>query len=411
MSTTTPLPDRTGAARSAALVVACLALFADMLVYGLAIPVLPLLPTVVAAGPAATGALFAAYAAATILVTPPAGRLVDRFGPRRPLLIALVTLAATSVLFALATGYWELLAARALQGAAAGLGWVSGLSLIAATTPARNLGRSMGIAMSMVSVGILVGPPLAGVLVERISVQAPFQFAAGLAVLIVLVLLLLPLPAAERSAAGGIRAVLRVSGAWPVLGAVVLGAAAIAAIEPVLPLHLTMTFGMDALLVGAVFAAMVLASALLSPVAGALVGRVDARLLSLAGVLGSAAGLVLIGLADRPWQAWLGAVLLGAGEGCLLAPATTLVAVIAGLARPAALGAGYALFMLAYSVGLMVGPLLAGVGTGRFGIGDTLVGLGVVFAAGGSLGLLRLPSGRSTGRPGTARPCWWDRAR
>jgi DHA1 family solute carrier family 18 vesicular amine transporter 1/2 len=62
----------------AALVVACLALFTDMFVYGLAIPVLPLLPPVVAAGPAATGVLFGSYAVAMIVATPPAGRLVDR---------------------------------------------------------------------------------------------------------------------------------------------------------------------------------------------------------------------------------------------------------------------------------------------------------------------------------------------
>ena len=376
------------------MIAACLALFADMLVYGLAIPVLPLLPSVVAAGPTATGALFAAYAAASVLVTPPAGRLVDRFGPRRPLLLAMITLAATCVLFALSSGYWPLLAARALQGAAAGLGWVSGLSLIAATTPAKNLGRSMGIAMSMVSVGILVGPPLAGLLVERTSVPAPFEFAAGFAVLLVLVLLALPAPVNDRRATGGIRSVLQVPGAWPVLGAVILGAAAIAAIEPVLPLHLTISFGMDALLIGAVFAAMVLASALASPLAGALVGRIDARLLSLAGVGGSAAGLVLLGFADRPWQAWLGVVLLGAGEGALLAPATTLVAVLGERARPAALGAGYALFMLAYSAGLVLGPLVAGAGTGQFGVSASLIGLGLAFAIVGPLTLIRLPAGR-----------------
>jgi MFS family permease len=386
---------RPATARTAALVVACLALFADMLVYGLAIPVLPLLPSVVAAGPAATGALFAAYAAATIALTPVAGRLVDRVGARLPLIAALATLAATSGLFALATSYPALLAARALQGAAAGLGWVSGLSLIAATTPARSLGRSLGTAMSMVSVGVLVGPPLAGLLVERVSVHAPFQFATVLAVLLVLVLLALPVRTSGAGgtspATGGMRGVLRVPGTWPVLGTVALGAAAISAIEPVLPLHLTMAFGMDALLIGALFAAMVVASSLSSPVAGALVGRVDARLISLVGVVTSAAGLVLLGTASTSWPAWLGAVLLGAGEGWLLAPSTTLIAVLGG---PDALGAAYALFMLAYSAGLVVGPLLAGAGTGAFGVGATLLWLGAGFAVAGSAALLRLPSGR-----------------
>jgi hypothetical protein len=47
---------RSGSPRPApAVAVACVALFTDMLVYGLAIPVLPLLPATVEAGPTATG--------------------------------------------------------------------------------------------------------------------------------------------------------------------------------------------------------------------------------------------------------------------------------------------------------------------------------------------------------------------
>jgi MFS transporter, DHA1 family, solute carrier family 18 (vesicular amine transporter), member 1/2 len=384
----------TRATSTLALAVACLALFADMLVYGLAIPVLPLLPSVVAAGPTATGALFAAYAAASLLATGPAGWLVDRTGPRGPLLGALLTLAASTVLFALGGAYPLLLLARTLQGLAAGLGWVAGLSLIAATTPEQTRGRAMGLAMSMVSVGLLAGPPVAGLLVERISVRAPFEFATGLAVLIILAVLVLPTRLGDQPGEpGGMRGVLAVRGSWPTLGAVVLGAAAVAAVEPVLPLHLTQAFGMDALTLGLLFAVMVVASAALSPVAGALTGRVDARLLTLAGVLATVAGLVLFGLATQPWHVWLASVLLGAGEGAMLAPATTLIAVLGGLARPAALGAAYALFMLAYSVGMVIGPLLAGAGTGRFGIAATLTGLGALTLLSSAASLPRMPGG------------------
>jgi len=66
-------PTRPRTRSATAVAVACVALFTDMLVFGLAIPVLPLLPATVAAGPAATGALFAGNAAAMILVTPVAG--------------------------------------------------------------------------------------------------------------------------------------------------------------------------------------------------------------------------------------------------------------------------------------------------------------------------------------------------
>jgi MFS transporter, DHA1 family, solute carrier family 18 (vesicular amine transporter), member 1/2 len=199
-----------------AITVASVALFTDMLVYGLAIPVLPLLPATTAAGPAATGLLFAGYATAMLVVTPLAGRLVDQAGPRRPLLIGLVGLAAATLLFAVGGPYWMLALARVLQGVAAGMSWVAGLSLIAAVTPIATRGRSMGLAMSMVSLGVLIGPPLAGVLVENFGVRAPFLLAAGVALADGLARLLLVrgTTAAVDDPAGPLT-VLRVRGSWP----------------------------------------------------------------------------------------------------------------------------------------------------------------------------------------------------
>lgn len=124
MTTPAATPATTTGPRMA-VVVSCIALFTDMVVYGIVVPVLPLLPSVATAGPSATGLLFAAYAAAMIAVTPLAGRLVDRRGPRGPLLIALIGLAAACCLFAIGSPYVLLLLARCLQGLAAGLGWVA----------------------------------------------------------------------------------------------------------------------------------------------------------------------------------------------------------------------------------------------------------------------------------------------
>ena len=69
-------PARSRTSARMAVVVSCVALFTDMLVYGILIPLLPLMPAVERAGSSATGLLFAAYAAMMIAVTPLAGRLV-----------------------------------------------------------------------------------------------------------------------------------------------------------------------------------------------------------------------------------------------------------------------------------------------------------------------------------------------
>src|SRR5688500_12182561 len=115
----TPHPSTTSP--RAALLVAGVALFTDLFVYGVAVPVLPLLPAVVAAGPSGPGVRFASYAVAMVAITPPAGRIVDRVGPRGPLLVGTVGLAVAVLLFTAGGPFWLLFVARLAQGVAGGM--------------------------------------------------------------------------------------------------------------------------------------------------------------------------------------------------------------------------------------------------------------------------------------------------
>ena len=98
--TTTPTSRAASATPARATAVAGAILFTDMLLQGLAIPVLPLLPAVVEQGEAATGILFASYAVAMVVATLFAGRLVDRRGPKGLLVTGLIVLAIATLLFA-----------------------------------------------------------------------------------------------------------------------------------------------------------------------------------------------------------------------------------------------------------------------------------------------------------------------
>lgn len=388
-----PAASRTRPA--AALIVSCAALFTDMLVYGLAIPVLPLLPATVAAGPAATGILFAAYAVAMIAATPVAGRLVDRTGPRQPLLAGLVGLALATALFAVGAPFALLVAARLLQGFAAGMSWVAGLSLIAATAPPETRGRYIGTAMSMVSTGVLVGPPLAGALVDALGTRAPFLLAAAVALAdgLLRILLVRSSPRSTEDFAGPV-AVLRVPGSPSVLAAVVVGAASLAAIEPVLPLHLVRTQQVGPLGIGGLFAVAVITGAVLSPLVGSLMGRADARVLIAAGGLLAALALAALAAATHPWHVALALAGLGASTAFLLAPATTLIGQQGMRATPPVLGAAYAAFNLAYAGGLFLGPLLSGPLTDLTGFPAAALALAVAAAVAAVAATPRLPTGR-----------------
>lgn len=182
-----------GATPVRATAVAGAVLFTDMLLEGLAIPVLPLLPAVVEQGEAATGILFSSYAAAMIVATLFTGRVVDRRGSKGPLLTELIVLVAATLLFATGGPYWLLLVARFVQGIAGGIAWVAALSLIAAATGIEKRGQMMGIAMSTVTLGVLAGPPLGGFLVDAFGPASPFLIAAAVAIVdITLLLTLIP---------------------------------------------------------------------------------------------------------------------------------------------------------------------------------------------------------------------------
>ena len=375
-----------------AVVVSCIALFTDMLVYGILIPLLPSMPAVERAGSSATGLLFAAYAAMMIAATPLAGRLVDRRGPRGPLLVALLGLAAACLLFAVGGPYWLLLVSRLLQGAAAGLGWVASLALIAAAIPLERRGACLGLAMSMVSVGTLVGPPLAGWIARDHGHAAPFVLAAAVLVVdgVLRIIFVRPTPPRADDPATALD-VLRVRGSWPVVVLIALGSAVTSAIEPILPVRLAVGLGLDTAGIGLLFTLLVVIGAGLNPMVGAALSRVSPRLLALGGAALAVAGLVLVGTGSRLPVVVAGIVCLGAAIAFLVAPAGTLISVQGARTTPPALGGAYSLYNLAYAAGLTAGPALAGVLTSVLGYpaACTALAAGVAAVAFGGLG--RLP--------------------
>ena len=385
MNTPAPTPPRTNPRM--AVVVSCIALFTDMLIYGILIPLLPLMPAVERAGSSATGLLFAAYAAMMIAVTPLAGRLVDRKGPRGPLLAALLGLAAACLLFAVGGPYWLLLISRLLQGAAVGLGWVASLALIAASIPLERRGTYLGLAMSMVSIGTLAGPPLAGWLARDHGHAAPFVLAAAVLILdgVLRVVFVRPTPPSADDPATPLD-VLRVGGSWPVVILIAVGSAVTSAIEPILPVRLAVGLGLDTAGIGLLFALLVIIGAVLNPMVGAALNRVSPRVLALIGAALAIAGLLLLGAGSRLPVVIAGIVCLGGAIAFLVAPAGTLIGVQGARTTPPALGGAYSLYNLAYAAGLTLGPVTAGALTSALGYSAAcavLAGAVAVVALGG----------------------------
>jgi EmrB/QacA subfamily drug resistance transporter len=101
---------------------------------------------------------------AAVLV--PAGRWADRIGRRRVFVAGLVTFSVGSLLCGLAPGVPELIAARVIQAAGAGLMVPASLSLVLASVPAAMRGQAIGTWSAVAAMGAALGPVIGGSLVQ-----------------------------------------------------------------------------------------------------------------------------------------------------------------------------------------------------------------------------------------------------
>jgi EmrB/QacA subfamily drug resistance transporter len=97
----------------------------------------------------------------------PAGLLGDRFGPKRPLITALVVLGVAAVLCSLATSPGMLIAGQGLLGLAAGFVPALSLALVNVLFPAAERARALAVLSAGLTLGIPLGPVVGGALLAH----------------------------------------------------------------------------------------------------------------------------------------------------------------------------------------------------------------------------------------------------
>jgi EmrB/QacA subfamily drug resistance transporter len=98
-----------------------------------------------------------------------AGRLGDLLGHRRVYVGGLLVFTVGSGLCGVATGLEVLVASRALQALGAAGMMAMGPAIVTALFPPERRGRALGSMASVVALGLTLGPPLGGLIVERLS--------------------------------------------------------------------------------------------------------------------------------------------------------------------------------------------------------------------------------------------------
>ncbi|KAL8725510.1 MAG: hypothetical protein Q9181_006394 [Wetmoreana brouardii] len=167
----------------------CVAVFTDLFLYGIIVPVIPFALTN-RAGVADVDVqhwvtvLLAVYGAALLASSPVCGWLADQSTSRRlPLLCGLLALAGSTMMLCFGHNIGVLVAGRLLQGISAAVVWTVGLALLVDTVGQKEIGQVMGFVSIAMSVGILVAPLLGGVVYARVGYYGVYYMAFALIVL------------------------------------------------------------------------------------------------------------------------------------------------------------------------------------------------------------------------------------
>ncbi|BCR04477.1 MFS transporter [Desulfuromonas versatilis] len=296
-----------------------------------------------------------AYLLAITTLVVGVGRLGDLIGRRRLLLGGIFLFTAASVLCGVAPTLWLLVAARALQGLGGAIMMALTLAIVGETVPKERTGSAMGVLGTMSAVGTALGPSLGGALIAGLGWRAIFLVNLPLGIL-TLVLARRFLPVDRRglkteragfdplgtlllaltlgayalavtlgqgrfgplnlalllaaACGAGLFVLVEARVASPLIrlamfrdpalsGSLAMGALVTTVVVSTLvvgPFYLSLALGLDAAKVGLVLSVGPLVAALSAAPAGRLADRFGARSMTIAGLLGMAAGSFALSL-------------------------------------------------------------------------------------------------------------------
>lgn len=188
---------------SGSLVILMVNMFIAMVGMGLIIPIMPKYVTAFGATGQAMGYLVAAFGLTQFLFSPIAGELSDKYGRKLLIVTGIGLFTVSQLLFGMAEHMWMLYVSRLLGGMSAALMTPPMMAYVADITTEEKRGKGLGMLMASMTLGVVIGPGIGGMLAEY-GIRVPFYAAAALAGLSTVVsLLFLPesLSVEERMAA------------------------------------------------------------------------------------------------------------------------------------------------------------------------------------------------------------------
>ncbi len=362
-----------------------ISIFTCMLGSGIVVPLLPLYAESLGASGLWLGLIFAAFPFSRILATPVFGRLSDRKGRKLFISIGLLAYAIISFGFIYTNTVSQLILMRFLHGLAGALILPIAQAYMGDISPPGEEGKWMGYANAAFFSGFGFGPLIGGVLSEHMGMDAAF-LAMGVLSLLAFTITIFFLPSIKpRQSTTSYPSFGEMSRSGMIIGlfsfrlTLSLGRSIFFIFLPILA---TYSLGLRPSLVGILLAVNILLMSLLGIPSGRIADRLSRRFLVVVGCLVSSMFLVAVPLGNT-FGLLLALAVLGSVGNAIAIPAASALAVEQG--RKYGMGSSIALFSMAFSIGMVVGPIAGGViadFTGinsafYFGAGITLVGAGL----------------------------------
>jgi len=157
-------------------------IFIAFLGIGLIIPVMPSFMNIMHLSGSTMGYLVAVFAVSQLLMSPLAGRWVDRYGRKKIIIFGLFLFGVSELIFGLGTNVSVLYLARILGGFSAAFIMPGVTAYVADITSVQERAKAMGYISAAISTGFIIGPGIGGFIAEY-GVRLPFYFAAAIAFL------------------------------------------------------------------------------------------------------------------------------------------------------------------------------------------------------------------------------------
>lgn len=119
----------------------------------------------------------------------PFGRIADIYGMKRIFILGIIIFTIATFLAALSYSVEFLIFSRVLQGVGSAMIFVTGLALIISVYPPREMGGAIGINVTAVFLGLVMGPVLGGLLTQYLGWRSIFYLTVPLGILVTLLVI------------------------------------------------------------------------------------------------------------------------------------------------------------------------------------------------------------------------------